>query len=360
MADLRLLLSVLIFTAGTTFSVAEDSENVTYSYRLPDDVIPVHYNIKLISRIEEGNFTFEGESTIVVKTLRTTRTLSLHALDLSIDKAATTLISSNGNNYTPKHHIYDTLTSILAIRFDTELPPDIYHLNLKFVGVLDDNFNGFYRSSYTILMTWSRRWLAGTNFHPTSARRAFPCWDEPALKATFNISIKHNRNYTALSNMPMQKQTDDGNEDGMIWTHFETTPIISTYLIAFVVSDFVRCSDANDTITMWCSPDFEPQEIAKRTMQEVAAKAGQILTTYTNSSNKISKWDHVWIPFLLHFKREAHVTTLGLTTYSFNFWPIYEGPMFLAKYVTNAMAQQWIGCVVSPLWWTEKWLNDGL
>lgn len=126
-----------------------DNGDANYFKRLPDDVVPVHYNIKLIPYIEEGNFTFDGESTIVVKILRKTRTLSLHAQDLTIDEAATTLINSDGNSYTPTNHIYDNVTSILALTFDNELPPEIYHLNMKFVGVLAEDLHGFYRSSYT-------------------------------------------------------------------------------------------------------------------------------------------------------------------------------------------------------------------
>lgn len=137
------------------------------------------------------------------------------------------------------------------------------------------------------------RWLAASHFEATWARRAFPCWDEPALKATFDISIKHHRNYTALSNMPIREQSDDDNEDGTVWTHFDTTPIMSTYLVAFVVSDYVRVPNENETVNMWCRSKLAPYT---KFAQEVAEKSGRLLTEYTNSTDKVPKMDHVAVP----------------------------------------------------------------
>lgn len=130
MAFLKVLVNVgLIFTAITAVPVDGDSENdlsTAVNYRLPDNVMPVHYNIKLIPYIEEDNFTFDGISHIIIEIRRATRDLSLHALDLTINEMATSLVSSNNVTYLPTTHNYDIETEILTIHFDDELPLGIY------------------------------------------------------------------------------------------------------------------------------------------------------------------------------------------------------------------------------------------
>lgn len=79
------------------------------------------------------------------------------------------------------------------------------------------------------------RWFVATQFKAIGARQLFPCWDEPAFKATFNISVRHHIHYMSLSNMPVQNVTRDKNN--ILWTHFETTRLMSTYLVALVLHD---------------------------------------------------------------------------------------------------------------------------
>ncbi|XP_020287755.1 thyrotropin-releasing hormone-degrading ectoenzyme-like [Pseudomyrmex gracilis] len=354
MAFPRLLTSVLILAAAIALS--ETWENNTYEYRLPENVAPVHYDIKLIPYIEEGNFTFDGESSIVVEIRRTTRELKLHIVWLTIDETATTLISNN-DSYTPTNHTYCSMTQMLTLTFDNELSPGVYTLRMKFAGVLKNTPYGFYVTSY-INEEGRKIWLASTNFEMRWARHAFPCWDEPALKATFNISIKHNRNYTALSNMPIREQTEDGSEDGMIWTHFEKTPIMSTYLVAFVVSDYVRISNEDGTVNTWCRSAVTPYV---KYPQEVATRAKQLLTEYTNITYKVPKMDLAAVPELEFTAME----NWGLIIYrelslSYN----EESDTLYHKHhvgevVAHEMAHQWFGNLVGPLWWTDLWLSEG-
>jgi len=152
MAFLKVLIIIgLIFTAITALPVDGDSRNnvsVVVNYRLPDNIVPIHYDIELIPYIKEDNFTFDGKSHIIIKIRRATRDLSLHALDLMINETATSLISSNIVIYAPTAHNYDNETEILTLHFDDELPLGIYSLNIQFVGILNDDLSGFFRTSY--------------------------------------------------------------------------------------------------------------------------------------------------------------------------------------------------------------------
>nr|XP_012230690.1 PREDICTED: uncharacterized protein LOC105677005 [Linepithema humile] len=337
----------------------ENESNGTVIYRLPDNVVPIHYNIKVIPYIEENNFTFDGETNIRIEIRRVTKYLSLHALNLMINETATTLVNNDGVIYTPKVNNYNNITNILVLNFDVELPLGIYTLNMRFVGILHNDLHGFFRTLY-INEEGKKVWLAVSHFEATWARRAFPCWDEPALKATFNISIKHHRNYTALSNMPIREQSEDGNENDTIWTHFDTTPVMSTYLVTFVVADYVRVPNKDGTVNMWCRPALAPYSIYA---QKIAEQAQQLLTEYTNSTIKVPKMDHVAVP---QFRVAGAMENWGIIVHSEDTFTYREGidpiqmKLWVAIVAAHEMAHQWFGNVVSPSWWSHVWLNEGL
>jgi len=152
MAFPRQLLSAgLIFAAAMAFPIVGEPENRSLKasdYRLPDDTVPIHYNIKIIPYIEEDNFTFDGEIAVNIEIQRATRNLSLHALDLTIDEAATSLLDADGIVHMPATHYYDNLTEILLLNFEDELPAGIYVLSMRFTGILHDDYHGFLRMSY--------------------------------------------------------------------------------------------------------------------------------------------------------------------------------------------------------------------
>lgn len=129
-----------------------------------------------------------------------------------------------------------------------------------------------------------------THFH-WAARRVFPCFDEPGLRATFNISVKHGRSYKALSNMPMQRIVGDGE---MMWTHFHTTPLIPPYLVAVVLFDnFTAITCRNTSITVWGrSKVINDLQYA----QYIAQIFTLYICWYTNYAVGVPKMDHVEIP----------------------------------------------------------------
>lgn len=152
------------------------------------------------------------------------------------------------------------------------------------------------------------RWFAVTNFMGTDARAAFPCWDEPATRATFKIAIKHHLNQTVVSNMPVFERSKIDESDGKIWTHFEMSPVISTYSVGFLVSDFRNISNSDGTVSVWSRGNTIS---SANFALDVAGKAAIELEKYTNGSVRLAKIDHVALP-------SFHIRTtksLGLVTY---------------------------------------------
>ncbi|XP_043498879.1 thyrotropin-releasing hormone-degrading ectoenzyme-like [Polistes fuscatus] len=362
LVGLLLLLARSLKTLPLEDESSEKNENLDWeiseeSYRLSGNAIPIHYDIKLIPYMEENNFTFDGETITRLNLKNMTRTLDFHSLELTFDETGVYLESEDGQKYDPIDFVYCNVTEIMTISFEKVIPAGIYNFYAKFTGIINDQLTGFYRSSYTNDYG-EKVWLATTQFQATHARQAFPCWDEPSLKATFNVSIKHRTNYTALSNMPVHEISTIDESDDKMWTHFQRTPIMSTYTLAFVLSDFVNISNTDGTIRIWARSNILPLIIFG---YKVALKASVLLEEYTNSSMLIPKMDHVVIPDYRHGAME----NWGLITYDEKLFlnnpntsSVHDTTM-TAMIVVHELTHQWFGNVVSPIWWNHIWLNEG-
>jgi len=150
MAIWKLLINLgVLFTATAILSVDEDSNiDSAINYRLPDNVVPIHYSIKLIPYIEEENFIFDGESNINITIRHVTQNLHLHVLELTINEAMTSLFDNNSIIYTPAMYNYDNITQILVLNFNDKLSPGNYTLKMRYVGILHNDLEGFFISSY--------------------------------------------------------------------------------------------------------------------------------------------------------------------------------------------------------------------
>ncbi|XP_017876325.2 puromycin-sensitive aminopeptidase-like, partial [Ceratina calcarata] len=224
-----------------------DEEDDYLKYRLPTGVMtPTAY--KLHYKLNFVRFTFHGEVDITLIALTTNDTVTLNLKDLTIFDIK--FVDLNTTKTFRTEYLLDEEHEILVITVKPQFEKDHhYSLQIKYIGVLNDDSKGFYRSRVTH-MGQVIGYAATTHFEPTYARLAFPCWDEPIYKAKFNISLTYNKAFRAISNTEVLKKEENY---GMMTTFFKETPLMSTYLVAFVVSEhqFKEDKVGNFTYRVW-------------------------------------------------------------------------------------------------------------
>ncbi|MEK7216985.1 MAG: M1 family peptidase, partial [Chloroflexota bacterium] len=179
-----------------------------------------------------------GEEAVELALSEATDRIVLHALELEISDAH--LILEDGSQVAARVTGMDDRSETATLRLERTVPAGRATLHTRFTGGLNDQLRGFYRSRYTG-PAGEVRHLATTQFEATDARRAFPCWDEPAAKAVFEITLVVPADLVALSNAPVAEETRRA--DGKKVVRFAESPRMSTYLVAFVVGD-LACVEA--------------------------------------------------------------------------------------------------------------------
>ena len=181
-----------------------------------------------------------GYSVITLNILQETDCVIIHSKSMNIS-------NSTMRQYNKRIGVQDDFTyeenDFYVLKLSTPLSVGVASLEIGYYYELGDDLVGFYRSSYTDA-SGNTHWIATTQFEPTDARKAFPCFDEPALKATFTITITHSSSLNAHSNMPVLSNVSDG---AVTTTRFNTSVKMSSYLVAFVVSEFECMSKKTDT-----------------------------------------------------------------------------------------------------------------
>ena len=215
----------------------QEEEDVWTDVRLPSTLEPQLYTVSLEPDL--NTFKVTGSVTIQVHVISDTRYIILHVKDMNVSNVSVSInnVDRNLNNM----FVYEE-NHFLVLEVEELKAYDIVEVSMNFNYMLRDDLVGFYKSSYTTA-TGETRYLATTQFEPTDARTAFPCFDEPGMKANFSISISHDVKYVATSNMPPKSIVKRDGTHGRVVTNFQTSYKMSTYLVAFVVSDF-SCSNS--------------------------------------------------------------------------------------------------------------------
>jgi aminopeptidase N len=183
------------------------------NYRLSADLVPLRYEINLRVQFDnefEESFPYDGEITMFFMSNKDTSDLIFHINKILIDNSTLSIKSLTDNSFNQINNFkwkndYERqfFVANLAQTFKAN---NNYTVSMKFTGSLASDNAGFYRSSY-LDADKNKIWLLASQMQPTDARKAFPCFDEPGMKATYKISVEHRSDYNAISNMPVEKIT---------------------------------------------------------------------------------------------------------------------------------------------------------
>jgi puromycin-sensitive aminopeptidase len=316
-------------------------------FRLPHHSRPRHYTLELSPDLDQG--VFDGQVTIDVEVLEPTSEFLLNAHELEIHSVT---VNGAETRFRP-----DDATERLVVTLDHEYAPGRARLAIAFSGVLNDKLRGFYRSTYHDA-DGQQRVIATTQMQPTDCRRAFPCWDEPEFKATFEVSLVVSDGLMAVSNGREVAKTML--DDGRVRIDFATTMAMSTYLVAFVVGPLAA--------TDWVDVDGVPLRIVHVPGKEHLTEFGLDVAAFG-----LAWFQHYYgIPYpsdkvellaLPDFAAGA-MENLGCITFRENLLLVDPATatqverQLVADVVTHELAHMWFGDLVTMRWWNGIWLNE--
>src|SRR5881296_3619389 len=223
-----LVASTVLFALLTTMDAENPYEFANTPGKLPKQVVPLEYAIRIVPDL--AKLTFAGSERIKVKATAPIHDLVLNSAELEIAKA-----SVDGIQLSPDAIKLDPNNELLTLALPNKLPAGEHAIALEFSGKITPKGRGLYYMPYQEQGTGAKKIALGTQFEPADARRFFPCWDEPAFRARFQLSVVVPENWMAVSNMPIasQRKVTGGRE-----VSFQPTPSMSSYLNVFCAGEF--------------------------------------------------------------------------------------------------------------------------
>ena len=320
--------------------------------KLSKDILAVKYDITLQPDLE--NFTFSGFEVTNLKILKNTKSITLHSKELNIKTAQ---IKIKKNKIFATKIIYNESSETVTLFFPENIELGKYDLTLVFEGILNDKMRGFYRSSYFVDGVESH--LATTQFEATDARRAFPCFDEPAHKSIFNVSLIVPKGKTAISNtLPVMVSEHTPDLDII---KFSPTPIMSTYLLAFIVGDFEYLEGKTKNGVNMKVYTTKGKKHQGEFALSCAIKTLEFYEEYFDIKYPLNTLDMIAIPDFT----SAAMENWGAITYRESVLLVdplnssINNKQWTALVIAHEIAHQWFGNLVTMEWWTHLWLNEG-
>lgn len=331
----------------------DGADSVAVGHQLPRNVVPLAYDLKLSPDLPGARF--DGEVSIDVDVCEVSSFVELHAAELVIHSACAENADGTCLNATLS---LDAETERAKLNFAGKLGKGKWTLKLSFSGILNDKLRGFYRS-FNKTADGKDEPVAVTQFESTDARRAFPCFDEPELKATFKITLVIDKKLTALSNWPAVKTTVD-DATGKKTVEFDRTMKMSTYIVAFVVGNFASSPPVmvdGVELRIWAAP--HKIHLAKFGLG-AASFSLNYFKRYFNRAYPGPKMDLIAIAdFAAGAMENMGCVTYRETALLVDPATASQGSLErVAEVICHENAHMWFGNLVTMKWWTGLWLNE--
>ncbi|HEU4830671.1 MAG TPA: M1 family metallopeptidase, partial [Candidatus Saccharimonadales bacterium] len=312
--------------------------------RLINQFVPDTYHLSIT--LDRKNRIFTGVATIHGTTQFGSDTITLHSKDLSVQ--STTL---DGKKASFSYGDDDAL----AISHP-DIAPGKHLVVVTYSGKITDSMHGLYPSYFED--SGVKKELLATQFESHHAREVFPCVDEPEAKATFDVTLTTENEVTVLGNMPIKSQRV---ENGLLVTSFDTTPRMSTYLLAWVVGELHRKTSHTKSgveVNVWATPAQKPESLDFAL--DIATRTIDFFDEYFDTPYPLPKSDHVALP---DFSSGA-MENWGLITYreiallADPKTTSISSKRYIATVIAHELSHQWFGNLVTMQWWNNLWLNE--
>src|SRR2546423_2880019 len=347
--------------------------------KLPKEVVPTEYAIRIVPNLD--NFTFAGSESVKLNVRSPIHQLVLNELELKIEAA-----SVDGKELPLSAIKTDNENELLTLTLPSELAVGDHALALRFTGKINQQGQGLFYMRYQEQGSGARKVMLGTQFEATDARRFFPCWDEPAFRARFQLTVVVPENWLAVSNMPIESETllngrDPAAAGGRPRLHtssgapggralpsrkpmkevrFAPTPPMSSYLNVFVAGEL----------------DFIQSQVGPTQIRVIATKGKAELGRYAlEASAEILKYynDYFGVPYPLpKLDQIALPGGFGGAMENWGGITYFESTLLfdpknssadtkqhIYEVLAHEMAHMWFGDLVTMAWWDNLWLNEG-
>ncbi|TNN07047.1 Puromycin-sensitive aminopeptidase [Schistosoma japonicum] len=318
--------------------------------RLPRSVVPIRYEIEIIPCFT--TFKFKGRMSLSVSIAEGCSEILLNAKYISVNRA---MFNGIYVEVIEKPE-YEQVSFVLG----QSSPSVLGELKVEYTGTINEKMEGFYRSSY--ISDGKEHYLLSTDFEATGARQAFPCLDEPDFKAVFSITLIIPRGRTAISNMPLLSEAECG--ANVVAFHFQDTPKMSTYLVAFAVGDleYTEATDKNGVLVrVYSRKGLLSEKNQGSVALNVACHSLPFYGEYFGIKYPLSKVDLLAVPNMCGGAME----NWGLITFRERL--LLANPHTLSPtskevittIISHEIAHMWFGNLVTMKWWTDLWLKEG-